>query len=79
MKQCFKKIVNQDLKYLLKDIKCETFLVWDKRDKETPFWMCKCFNKYILLSNILIYQNGRHFTFQKNVYKFANFINCLLL
>lgn len=78
MRAVFVKIVNQDLKFLLHKITVNTYLVWDKKDMDTPYWICKRFHRYILNSFILIYQNGGHFTYIKNINKFANLLNSIL-
>lgn len=71
----FVKIVNQDLCFLLKNIVCNTYLVWNKKDKDTPFWICKKLNKNIKQSKIVLYKNGGHFCFLSNIYKFSILIN----
>jgi len=79
MRKVFVKVVNQNLFFLLKKIHIKFVkLVWDKADKETPYWMCKMFNRHILNSNILTYQTGGHFTYIKNYKKFAFLINNIL-
>lgn len=78
MQGVFVKVVNQDLKYLLKNISVLTNLVWDKSDKETPYSICKILNKNIDMSNIFIFKNGGHFTFLYNLNKFSNILNGII-
>jgi pimeloyl-ACP methyl ester carboxylesterase len=68
------KSVNQDLSYLLKYINVSTMLVWDKRDKVTPYWICKKLDSGIQNSTIVCYITGGHFTAFVNFYKFSNLI-----
>lgn len=74
----FIRIVNQDLTYLLKNIECKTYLVWDKKDKDTPFWICKKLNKKIKFSDVVLCNNGGHFCFMLNIYKFSKLINDIM-
>lgn len=78
MRNIFVKIVNQDLRFLLRKILCSTYLVWDKKDTVTPYLFCKIFNRLIFNSKTLIYQNGNHFTYMINSKKFAFLINDLI-
>ena len=71
LKQVLKKVVCQDLSYLLKNINIKTLLIWDKKDKETPYWICKKFNKTIPLAKSKFYNTGRHFSIFYNVNKFS--------
>lgn len=77
-KKIFVKIINQDLKYLLKFIMCKTILVWDKKDKDTPYYICKTLHRNIKNNIVVLYSNGKHFAFMYNINKFSNLINNLL-
>lgn len=67
----FIKVVNQDLYYLLKFIKCNTTLVWDKKDDITPYWICKKLFKGLISPNIELFTYGKHYAFLYNIDKFA--------
>ena len=41
MRATFSRIVNEDLKYLLKDIKVPTLLIWGDKDTDTPPYMAE--------------------------------------
>ena len=75
MKSVFVKVVNQDLRKHLKNIKCNTILVWDKKDKETPYIIAKILYKNINNSKIINYKNGGHFVFLYNISKFSQLID----
>lgn len=71
----FVRVVNQDLKFLLKYISMPCVLIWDKKDKETPYKMCKVLNRKIRNSHIVLFKSGGHFAFLFNQNKFAEIIN----
>ena len=70
----FNKIVNQDLCFLLKKIIGNSYLIWDKKDKITPFWICKKMRKNIKLSKIVLFKSGGHFCYMYNVNKFMVYV-----
>ncbi|MBE5735917.1 MAG: alpha/beta hydrolase [Clostridiales bacterium] len=57
------RVVNQDLRVFLGYIKCRTLLVWDRRDKVTPYWICKKISRCIANSKIVLFARGGHFVF----------------
>lgn len=63
MKTTFRNIVNEDLKYYLKDIKSETLLIWGKLDKDTPLKDARIMNKLIKDSALIVFPQGNHFTY----------------
>lgn len=75
MKATFVKVVNEDLKRYLKKIKCETLIIWGKKDKETPLYMAKKFNRFIENSGLYIINNAGHFSYLDNFPLFINAIN----
>jgi len=79
MKKVFVRVVNQDLKYLAKNININTLLVWDKKDNITPFYICKKLKTLINKSNIVLYKHGKHFVFIKNYNKFSSIINNVII
>ena len=60
---------------MLKNISAEVYLVWDKKDSETPYWICKKIHKLTRQSKIITYYNGGHFAAFNNANKFALLIN----
>lgn len=75
MKSVFVKVVNQDVRSYAKKIKCRCFLVWDKNDKETPFFICKKLSRLIIDSVIILFEFGGHFTAFRNSNKLSKIIN----
>ncbi|MBO5884494.1 MAG: alpha/beta hydrolase [Clostridia bacterium] len=78
MKKTFSNIVNQDLSNLAKQINCKTLIIYGKKDKETPIYMAKKFNKLIQNSTLKIYKNCNHFAFLQNKEQFLLDINIFL-
>lgn len=72
MRKVFVRVVNQDLRYLLNRISVRTVLVWDKKDKDTPYWICKKMHKGIKNSGVVLFDRGGHFACFYNLSKFAN-------
>lgn len=77
LKSVFVKVVNQDLQKHLSKISAKTELVWDKKDKETPYKYCKILNKNIKNSEVKLFDTGGHFVFLYNISKFSKIINNL--
>ena len=71
MKKILVKVVRQDLRFLLKNITTKTLLIWDKNDKDTPYYICKVLNRNIKNSQVVLYKNGGHFVAFANINKFA--------
>lgn len=78
MKQSFIFIVNQHLNCYLKKIKAKTLIVWGKRDKTTPLYMAKTFNKNILNSELVIYKDAGHFSYLDNAGSFLSTLKIFL-
>lgn len=77
-RKVFIKVVNQDLTFLLNYIVCNVYLVWDKKDDVTPYWMCKKLYKNLISPTKIIFKNGKHFVYLHNIDKFSNLINSIL-
>lgn len=75
LKKVLIKVVKQDLRFLLENIVAKTLLVWDKKDKDTPYYICKVLYKNINNSEVVLYDKGGHFVAFKNINKFTNKLN----
>jgi pimeloyl-ACP methyl ester carboxylesterase len=62
MRTTFKNIVNFYLDDYLKDIKCDTLIIWGKKDKDTPPYMAKRLKRGIYNSG-LIFLEGGHYSY----------------
>lgn len=70
MKQTFVKVVNEDLSDDARKISIPTLLVWGKKDKDTPLYMGKTFNKLIKNSKLIIL-NGGHYCHIENLQEYS--------
>ncbi len=63
MKKVFVKVVNEDLSFNAKGIRCDVLLIWGQNDKDTKLYMAKKFHKLIENSELYILKNAGHFSF----------------
>ena len=63
MRESLVKTVNEDLTYLLKDIKQSTLLIWGDKDTATPIKDAYLMNKLIPDSGIVKIENAGHYSF----------------
>ena len=77
MRGVLKRVVNQDLRKWIHQINSECKLVWDVRDKETPYWICKKIYRTLKSVSVVKYAFGGHFAIFCNIDKFSNLINKL--
>ena len=63
MYQTFKNIVNEDLKYYLKNIKSKTLIIWGNKDTSTPLKNAKIMHQQIANSELIILDQATHFSY----------------
>lgn len=63
MKSTFSAIVNEDLTYLLKDIKSNVFLIWGELDTATPLYMAEIMEHTIPQCKKIVYAGRTHYGF----------------
>ena len=61
MLETFKKVIEEDLSFLLSGISVPAFIVWGEKDLLTPVQDAKLMNKEILGSALKIIPNGSHY------------------
>lgn len=66
MKKTFRNVINEDLTYLLKNIKQETILIWGENDKDTPISMGITMEKLLDNSSLIALKNTGHFSYLEN-------------
>lgn len=66
LRPTFLRVINQPLQDFASKIACDTLLIWGNKDKDTPLWMAKRFNKIIKKSGLVIIKNTGHFCFLEN-------------
>ncbi|MBO7186836.1 MAG: alpha/beta hydrolase [Clostridia bacterium] len=75
MRSSYYKVVNEHLDSEVKNIKNQTLLVFGENDKETPLYMAKKFNKYIVNSHLYVIKNAGHFCFNEKDREFNTIVN----
>ena len=63
MRQTFVKVVNDDIKDLLKDIKCETLLVFGDLDEATPISKGKMMEKLMPNATLVTFEGDDHYAY----------------
>lgn len=63
MYNSFKNIVNEDLKYYIKNIDIDTLIIWGKLDRDTPLKYGKYMHKKIRKSSLVIIPKANHFSY----------------
>ena len=67
MKATFSNIVNEDLSYLLPEIKAPVFLVWGENDTATPLYMAEIMEKTIPDCAKTVYKGRTHYAFLEEI------------
>ncbi len=63
MRETFVKVVNEDLKAILPQIKTETLLVYGDRDVDTPLWMGQYLEKHLPNAGLAVIENDDHYAY----------------
>lgn len=63
MRKTFVNIVNENLSPLLSKITVPTLIIWGNKDKETPIYMARKFNKKIIGSGLVVLKNAGHYSY----------------
>jgi Predicted hydrolases or acyltransferases (alpha/beta hydrolase superfamily) len=66
IRKSFINIVNTDLTKQIKNIKCDTLILWGENDNDTPLKDAYKFNKLINDSGLVIIKNSSHFPYLEN-------------
>ena len=78
MRQTFVKIVNEDLKDLLKDVKAETLLVFGENDEATPVEKGKMMEKLMSDAALVIFENDDHYAYFHQPQRFCLVLDAFL-
>ena len=78
MRKIMVKVVNDNLKYLLKEIVCPTLLIWGELDDATPLYMAKIMEKEIPNCGLVIIKGGSHYSYIDDYNTFKIVINSFL-
>lgn len=78
MRQTFVKVVNDDVKPILKDINCETLLVFGELDEATPLSKGKLMEKLMPNATLVVFENDDHYAYFKQAIRFNNVLDAFL-
>lgn len=78
MRRIFVKVVNENLRPILKDIKVPTLLIWGDKDDATPLYMGKIMEKEIKDSGLVILEGTGHYSYLEDYQKFTAVIKSFL-
>ncbi len=75
MRKILVRVVNENLKPLLKDIKAPTLLIWGDEDDATPLYMGKIMEKEIPDSGLVVLEGTGHYSYLDDYYRFVRVLN----
>ncbi|MBR4234643.1 MAG: alpha/beta hydrolase [Clostridia bacterium] len=79
MRETFKRVLAQDLRYCLPEISAPTLLVWGANDTATPLWIGREMEKSISDAALVVFENSGHFAYLEQYARFItiakNFLN----
>lgn len=75
MKKILIKVVNEDLSYLLSEIKAETLIIWGENDSATPIDDARIMEKNIKDSGMVVLKGAGHFSYIEKLNEFLIIID----
>lgn len=79
MRKILVRVVNENLKPILKDIQSPTLLIWGDRDMATPLYMGKIMEKEIPDSGLVVLEGTGHYSYLDDFNRFAIILKAFLL
>ncbi|MDO4702074.1 MAG: alpha/beta hydrolase [Erysipelotrichaceae bacterium] len=70
LRETLVKVVNEDIKPLLKDIQAETLLVFGSHDQATPLWMGKVMEKTMPNATLIVFEQDDHYAYFHQAQRF---------
>lgn len=70
--------VNEDIHDDLKDILCETLLVWGEKDEQTPLWMGKVMEQEMPNATLVVLKKEDHFAYFHQSLRFCRILDAFL-
>lgn len=72
MKKTFVRVVNQDLRWCLKEITSPTLLIWGETDSgASALWMARVMEKEIPDAGLVVFEGGGHFAYLEELPRFV--------
>lgn len=78
MRECFQRVVKQDLSSCLKSIAAPTLLIWGQNDTATPLWMGKRMEQEIADAALIVFENSGHFAYLEQYARFIAIVKQFL-
>lgn len=78
MRAIFVKIVNEDLKHVMPNIKAPTLMIWGELDTATPLSDARIMEKLIKGSGVAVMKGCGHYSFLDNPRQFAAILDAFL-
>lgn len=78
MRKTLVKVVNEDLRPILKKVSCPALLIWGDKDEDTPIYMGKIMEKEIPDSSLVVLERAGHYSYLDDYFKFAAVLNAFL-
>lgn len=71
MRKILVRVVNENLKPILKDIKAPTLLIWGDKDEATPLYHARIMEREIKDSGLVIFEGAGHFSYIDEYNRFS--------
>lgn len=71
MRKILVRVVNENLKPLLRDIKAPTLIIWGAKDEDTPLYMAKIMEKEIKDSGLVVFEDAGHYSYLDDFGRFS--------
>ncbi len=78
MRAVLSKVVNQDLKKLIPDVKAPALLIWGENDTATPLSDAKYMERHMPNSGLVSFPGCGHYSFLDNPVQFAAVLRSFL-
>jgi pimeloyl-ACP methyl ester carboxylesterase len=71
MRKILVRVVNENLKPILRDIKAPTLLIWGDKDDATPLYMGHIMEKEIKDSGLVVFEGAGHYSYLDDYHRFT--------
>lgn len=71
MRKILVRVVNENLKPILRDIKAPTLLIWGDQDEDTPLYMAEIMEKEIKDSGLVVFEGAGHYSYLDDYNRFT--------
>ena len=78
MRECFQRVVRQDLEYCLGSVKASTLLIWGENDTATPLWMGRRMEEKIADAALIVFEGSGHFAYLEQYARFIAIVKQFL-